>query len=108
MVSGIPHLRVVPHVRHALGPLKEILATTGSSVVRLEGYQGDFDDYMPSLEPLVDSRRYYDSHHTIADTFALVDAKGLRENAALLAVLGFAMASVPQEVIQQPKPPLEE
>ena len=41
-------------------------------------------------------------HHTAADTFAMIDPKGLQENAALVAVLGYAMSSVPEELIQHP------
>jgi hypothetical protein len=95
-------------LRNALRPLRSVLSTMSSEVVQIQSYRGDFDDYMPNLEPFVDSRTYYDSHHTVADTFAMVDPQGLRENAALVAILGFAMASMPEEVIQHPKPPTEE
>jgi carboxypeptidase Q len=95
-------------LRRSLLPLRTILNKMSAGVVQMQGYRGDFDDYMPNLEPFVDSRQYYDSHHTIADTFAMIDPRGLRENAALVAVLGFAMASVPEEVIQHPKPPPQE
>jgi carboxypeptidase Q len=92
-------------LREALRPLKRVLDPMSSGVVQIQSYRGDFDDFMPNLEPLVDSRRYYDSHHTVADTFAMIDPVGLRENAALVGVLGFAMASVPEEAVQHPKPP---
>ena len=92
-------------LREALRPLKKVLDPMSSGVVQIQSYRGDFDDFMPNLEPLVDSRSYYDSHHTVADTFAMIDPQGLRENAALIGVLGFAMASVPEEVIRHPKPP---
>jgi len=96
-----------PSLMNALRPLSAILAKMNSGVVRMESYRGDFDDYMPNLEPFADARAYYDSHHTVADTFSMIDPKGLRENAALVAVLGFAMATLPWEVIQHPRPPVE-
>lgn len=94
-----------PSLFAALQSLRPILAKMGSGVIRMENYRGDFDDYMPNIEPFVDSRSYYDSHHTVADTFAMIDPKGLQENGALVGVLAYAMASIPAEVIQHPKPP---
>lgn len=88
----------------ALTPLQSVLANMSSGVVRIRPARGDMDDFMPGFEPFVDSRTYYDSHHTVADTFAMIDPRGLQENAALVAVLGYAMASVPEELIQHPRP----
>jgi carboxypeptidase Q len=88
----------------ALKPLQSVLANMSSGVVRIRPAHGDMDDFMPGFEPFVDSRTYYDSHHTVADTFAMIDPRGLQENAALVAVLGYAMASVPEELIQHPRP----
>jgi len=87
----------------ALQPLQSVLVKISSGVVQLRPAHGDMDDYMPGFEPFVDNRTYYDSHHTVADTFSMIDARGLQENAALVAVLGYAMSSVPEEVIQHPR-----
>jgi len=89
---------------NALRPLQSVLGKISSGVVQLRPAHGDMDDFMPGFEPFVDNRTYYDSHHTVADTFAMIDPRGLQENAALVAVLGYAMSSVPQEAIQHPKP----
>jgi carboxypeptidase Q len=88
----------------ALQPLKPVLSEISSGVVQMRPSHGDMDDFMPGFEPFVNSRGYYDSHHTVADTFAMIDPRGLQENAALVAVLGYAMASVPYEIIQHPRP----
>jgi hypothetical protein len=92
-----------PSLREALAPMRALLAKMGSGVERLMPNQGGFDDFMPSFSPFADSRTYYDTHHTAADTFVMIDPAGLRENAALLAVLGYAMANVQQESIRHPK-----
>ena len=89
---------------NALKPLQSVLGKISSGVVLLRPAHGDMDDFMPGFEPFVDNRTYYDSHHTVADTFAMIDPRGLQENAALMAVLGYAMSSVPEEVIQHPRP----
>jgi carboxypeptidase Q len=89
---------------NALHPLQSVLGKISSGVVLLRQAHGDMDDFMPGFEPFVDNRTYYDSHHTVADTFAMIDPRGLQENAALVAVLGYAMSSVPEEVIQHPRP----
>jgi hypothetical protein len=47
---------------------------------------------VPSFAPVQDSRFYFNYHHTAADTFDKVDAKHLSENAAVMAVLGYALA----------------
>ena len=89
---------------NALQPLRSIFDEISSGVVQRRPSHGGMDDFMPGFEPFVDSRTYYNTHHTVADTFAMIDPRGLQENAALVAVLGYAMASVPEEVIQHPRP----
>jgi hypothetical protein len=88
----------------ALRPLRTVLGKMSSGVVRIRESGGDMDDYAPSFDPFCDCKDYYASHHTVADTFAMIDPRGLQENSALVAVLAFAMASVPNDVIQHPKP----
>jgi len=43
-----------------------------------------------------DGRRYFDYHHTAADTLDKVDPQELRENAAAMAVMGYALAQMPE------------
>jgi hypothetical protein len=47
---------------------------------------------VPSFAPVQDSRFYFNYHHTAADTFDKVDPKHLNENAAIMAVLAYALA----------------
>ena len=47
---------------------------------------------VPSFAPLQDRRYYFNYHHTAADTFDKVDPKHLNENAAVMAVLAYALA----------------
>jgi hypothetical protein len=41
-------------------------------------------------------RTYFDYHHTPADTFDKVKPRELAENSAVLALLAYAIASMPE------------
>lgn len=51
---------------------------------------------VPSFAPVQDSRFYFNYHHTAADTFDKVDKMHLNENAAIMAVLAYALADSPE------------
>ncbi len=81
----------------SLDPLKPVLAPLGATLVeRTDGCGADIEDLgkagVPCLEPLLDSRTYFNYHHTPADTLDKVAPGDLAENAAALAVLGFYLA----------------
>ena len=47
---------------------------------------------VPGFAPIQDSRYYFNYHHTAADTFDKVNARELAENAAVMAVVAYALA----------------
>ena len=47
---------------------------------------------VPSFAPMQDERTYFNYHHTPADTFDKVVPRELNENAAVMAVLAYALA----------------
>ncbi len=47
-----------------------------------------------TLDLLVDATKYYDCHHTAADTFDKVDIQGLQESSAVVAVLACALGTI--------------
>jgi hypothetical protein len=57
--------------------------------------------------PLLDTRHYFDYHHTAADTLDKVDPDNLRRQAAVLAMLAWRLANLDgdelprQPVVQQ-------
>jgi carboxypeptidase Q len=51
---------------------------------------------VPSFSPWFDTRTYFNYHHNAADTFDKVDPKELAENAAVMAVLAYALANLEQ------------
>ena len=57
---------------------------------------------VPSFEPLVDGRNYFDYHHTAADTLDKVDPDHLRRQVAVMAVLAYFLADAPQALERMP------
>ena len=93
--SGNPDLgrwlRPVAHVLDANGAGQLVAAPeTGEDI------SGLTQKGVPSFAPVQDSRFYFNYHHTAADTFDKVDEKHLNENAAIMAVLAYALADSPE------------
>jgi len=84
-------LRPVSQVLDAIGaPVLENSPETGEDIAGLT------DNGVPSFSPIQDSRFYFNYHHTAADTFDKIDPKHLNENAAIIAVLSYALADSPE------------
>ena len=98
------YMKMPPSAIAALQPLADILRPVGSTVFRSATQSPGSD-----IEPLVDAgipgigiiqdgRKYFDYHHTAADTLDKVNPQDLRENAAAMAVMGFALAEMPDAI----------
>ena len=94
-------VKMSPAAAAALPPILEVLRSVGSTVLRPTNVSPGSD-----IEPLVDAgvpgigiiqdaRKYFDYHHTAADTLDKVDPQALRENAAAMVVMGYALAAMP-------------
>jgi hypothetical protein len=61
---------------------------------------------VPTFAPLNDGRKYFDYHHTPADTFDKIDKTHLQENASVLSVLSWYLANAETRPVQvdPPKP----
>ncbi len=87
-----------------LRPVSEALAAIGATVLsHREGEAGaDIEPLqiagVPGFAPLVDSRHYFDYHHTAADTLDKVDPQNLRSQVATMAVLAYFLAELPQDL----------
>jgi carboxypeptidase Q len=84
----------------SLQTLLDVMRPIGATVFRSTEHSPGSD-----IEPLVeagvpgigiiqDGRKYFDYHHTAADTLDKVDPQELRENAAAMAVMGYALAAM--------------
>ena len=80
-------LRPVSQVLEAIGAETNVAAPeTGEDIGGLT------EKGVPSFAPIQDSRFYFNYHHTAADTFDKVNPRHLNENAAVMAVLAYALA----------------
>ena len=85
-----------------LRPISAILQASGAGIVRqsqnAEGADVSPLDSMgvPTLAPIQDSRSYFSYHHTAADTVDKVVPRELAENSAVMVVLAYAIANLPE------------
>jgi len=95
-------MKLSPPAMAALQPLLDILRPIGCTVFRSTSHSpgSDIDPLVeagvPGIGIIQDGRKYFDYHHTAADTLDKVDPQDLRENAAAMAVMGYALASMPE------------
>ncbi len=85
--------------RALLGPVSEVLQTSGAGLLQFVDLAGAdvgrlAELGVPTFAPIPDSRTYFNYHHTAADTLDKVDPKGLRENAAVMAVTAYGLANL--------------
>ena len=93
--------KLSPAAVAALRPILEVLRPIGATVLRPTNVSPGSDIEplveagVPGLGIIQDGRKYFDYHHTAADTLDKVDPQDLRENAAAMAVMGYALAAMP-------------
>ena len=86
-----------PALENWLRPVSQALLPIGAAALTAtpetgEDIEGLTAQGVPSFAPIQDGRFYFNYHHTAADTFDKVDPRELNENAALMAVLAYALA----------------
>jgi len=99
---------IYAHVTQAalpmLQPAANILQSSGAGVIRVvtDSVGADISPLegagVPGFAPLQDERTYFNYHHTPADTFDKINPRELAENAAVMAVLAYAIASLPDSL----------
>ncbi|MBI3478460.1 MAG: M20/M25/M40 family metallo-hydrolase [Acidobacteria bacterium] len=93
--------KLSPAAIAALRPVMSVLLPVGSTALRATSVSPGsdieplVDAGVPGLGIIQDGRKYFDYHHTPADTLDKVDPQELRENAAAMAVMGYAIAAMP-------------
>src|SRR5204862_1443343 len=92
---------VAPEAEHELQPIADLLETSGAGILQVEDDTGADIGPMyrlgvPSFEPIVDGRTYFRYHHTAADTFDKLEPKHLAEQSAVVGVLAYALAEMPE------------
>jgi hypothetical protein len=93
-------VKMNPKAAEELHPALEILQSIGANLLRESTYPPGADiaamseKGVPTLGIMQDGRTYFNYHHTAADTLDKVVPGELRENAAAMAVMGYALANM--------------
>jgi hypothetical protein len=94
------HAKISDAAQKQLSPVLNALSTFGGNLLQIVPQSPETD-----IEPLADKGvpvfgiwqngvTYFTYHHTAADTLDKIDPEQLRENAACMAVLGYALADM--------------
>jgi Zn-dependent M28 family amino/carboxypeptidase len=85
----------------ALKPAQTILSNIGATALQDDQHPPGTTDILPMSQEGVpvfgimqDARDYYKYHHTAADTLDKVTPSELRENAAAMAVMAYALTNM--------------
>jgi carboxypeptidase Q len=93
--------KITPEAAARLQPVQEVLQAFGANLIELSSDSPEADieplakQGVPVFGLLQDGRIYFNYHHTAADTLDKIVPQELRENAAALAVMGYALATMP-------------
>jgi len=89
-------------------PLRSALTPLGATILdRRNGAGGSDVAYLdaagvPTLAPIVDTRTYFDYHHSAADTLDKVDPENIRRQVAVLAMMAYFVAELPDALPRLP------
>jgi carboxypeptidase Q len=92
--------RMHPTSLPLLKPAQDVLQGFGANVIQIVSFSPGADiaplakDGVPTLGVMQDGRTYFNYHHTAADTLDKIVPQELRENAAAMAVMGYALANL--------------
>jgi hypothetical protein len=95
---------VTPESKDRLQPVIDALRAIGATDLELRDDEEGSDigpmqkAGVPGFAPLVDTRHYFDYHHTAADTLDKVDPDNLRRQVATMAVLAYYLAEMPESL----------
>jgi carboxypeptidase Q len=99
---------VTPEGMPGLKPLMQSLTPLGASVLSHVDEAGGADlafmDALgvPTLEPIVDTRTYFDYHHSPADTLDKIEPDNIRRQVAVLAMMAYFLAEMPEALPRLP------
>jgi Zn-dependent M28 family amino/carboxypeptidase len=96
-----------PELLTLLAPVSQVLLSSGAGLSRKEASAGSDISVLgtrgvPTFEPWVDQRTYFNYHHTPADTLDKVNPRELQENTAVMTVLAYALANFPGALPRYP------
>jgi len=93
-------VKISPAAIEALRPVQSVLLSIGATVLQPSTYPPGADIAamsdagVPAFGIMQDGRTYFNYHHTAADTLDKIVPSELRENAAAMAVMAYALANM--------------
>jgi carboxypeptidase Q len=96
------NVKMSAQAMEALKPVQKILESFGANLIKGVPFSPGADISsmsqagVPALGIMQDGRTYFNYHHTAADTLDKINPAELRENAAAMAVMGYALACAAQ------------
>jgi carboxypeptidase Q len=99
---------ITPESMTRLKPLMKSLAPMDAGILDHRGEAGGSDVAsmdalgVPTLSPIVDTRTYFDYHHTSADTLDKIEPENIRRQVAVLAMMGYFLAEAPDALPRLP------
>ena len=93
-------VKISPAAIEALRPVQSVLLSMGATVLQPSTYPPGADIAamsdagVPAFGIMQDGRTYFNYHHTAADTLDKIVPGELRENAAAMAVMAYALANM--------------
>jgi Zn-dependent M28 family amino/carboxypeptidase len=93
-------VKISPAAIEALRPVQSVLLSMGATVLQPSTYPPGADIAamsdagVPAFGIMQDGRTYFNYHHTAADTLDKIVPAELRENAAAMAVMAYALANM--------------
>ncbi|MEY2521206.1 MAG: hypothetical protein QOF24_2965 [Verrucomicrobiota bacterium] len=88
-----------PEAKSFFEPVAKILQSSGAGILSFSEHAGaDVGPLtklgVPGFSPIQDNRIYFNYHHTAADTLDKIVPRELAENAAVVAVIAYALANL--------------
>ena len=107
--SGAAHplgfdVKIAPQDLNLLRPVQSVLMSIGATLMQPSSYAPGADIEamselgVPAFGVMQDGRTYFNYHHTAADTLDKVVPAELRENAAAMAVLAYALTNMKESL----------
>jgi carboxypeptidase Q len=99
---------VTPAALAQFTPLMSALAPMGATILDRGEEAGGSDirfldaGGVPTFAPIVDARTYFDYHHSAADTLDKVEPDNLRRQVALMAMMAYFLAEMPEALPRLP------
>ncbi|HEX3912402.1 MAG TPA: M28 family peptidase [Steroidobacteraceae bacterium] len=99
---------VLPESLALFKPLMTALTPMGATILEQRDGPGGSDvEYLdaggvPTLAPMVDTRTYFDYHHSAADTLDKIEPDNIRRQVALMAMMAYFVADMPDALPRLP------